>query len=109
MAPAAPQPGESSWTKDEICVLCTGMWILIHGATREVPLNGSHFLVTITESFLFHFIFCFKILLSWLTGRERNLLGHREVKVKVAQSYPTLCDPTDCPWNSPGQNTEVSK
>ena len=30
------------------------------------------------------------------------------MKVKwVAQSYPTLCDPMDCPWNSPGQNTGV--
>ena len=32
------------------------------------------------------------------------------VKVKVAQSCPTLCDPMDYtyrPWNSPGQNTEV--
>ena len=31
--------------------------------------------------------------------------------VKVAQSCPTLCDPTDytySPWNSPGQNTRVS-
>ena len=25
----------------------------------------------------------------------------------VAQSCPTLCDPLDCPWNSPGQNTGV--
>ena len=33
-----------------------------------------------------------------------------KVKVKwvqVAQLYPTLCDPMDCPWNSPGQNTGV--
>ena len=28
--------------------------------------------------------------------------------MKVAQSYLTLCDPTDySPWNSPGQNTGV--
>ena len=27
--------------------------------------------------------------------------------VKVTQSYPTLCDPMDCPWNSLGQNTGV--
>ena len=26
---------------------------------------------------------------------------------KVTQSCPTLCDPTDCPWNSLGQNTGV--
>ena len=30
------------------------------------------------------------------------------VKVKVAQSCPTLCSHMDCtPWNSPGQNTGV--
>ena len=27
-----------------------------------------------------------------------------EVKVKSAQSCPTLYNPMDCPWNSPGQN-----
>ena len=31
------------------------------------------------------------------------------LKVKVAQSCPTLCDPMDCPWNSPGQNTGVGR
>ena len=31
-----------------------------------------------------------------------------EMKVKVAQSCQTLCDPMDySPWNSPGQNTGV--
>ena len=30
----------------------------------------------------------------------------KKVKVKVAQSYLTLCNPS--PWNSPGQNTGVS-
>ena len=31
-----------------------------------------------------------------------------KVKVKVAQSCLTLCNPKDCsPWNSPGQNTGV--
>ena len=29
------------------------------------------------------------------------------MKVKVAQLCPTLCNPMDCPQNSPGQNTEV--
>ena len=30
------------------------------------------------------------------------------VKVNIAQSCLTLCDPMDCsPWNSPGQNTGV--
>ena len=27
--------------------------------------------------------------------------------MKVTQSHPTLCDPMDCPWNSPGKNTGV--
>ena len=30
-----------------------------------------------------------------------------EVKVKVTQLCPTLCDPMDSSWNSPGQNTGV--
>ena len=29
--------------------------------------------------------------------------------MKVTQLHPTLCDPMDCPWNSPGQNTEVGR
>ena len=28
-------------------------------------------------------------------------------EMKVAQLCPTLCNPMDCPWNSPGQNTGV--
>ena len=31
------------------------------------------------------------------------------MKVKVTQSCPTLWDPMDSPWNSPGQNTGVGK
>ena len=27
--------------------------------------------------------------------------------MKVAQLCPTLCNPMDSPWNSPGQNTRV--
>ena len=30
------------------------------------------------------------------------------VKVKVTQWCPSLCDPIDSPWNSPGHNTRVS-
>jgi len=37
----------------------------------------------------------------------KYLSGAKKRKVKVAQSCPTLCDPMDCPWNSPGQNTGV--
>ena len=29
------------------------------------------------------------------------------LKMKVTQSCLTLCDPMDCPWDSPGQNTGV--
>ena len=29
------------------------------------------------------------------------------MKVKVIKSCPTLCDPMDSPWNSPGQNIGV--
>ena len=29
--------------------------------------------------------------------------------MKVTQLHPTLCDPMDCPWNSPGQNTGVGR
>ena len=32
----------------------------------------------------------------------------QQVKVNVAQSCLTICNPMDCsPWNSPGQNTGV--
>ena len=35
-------------------------------------------------------------------------LFNKKVKVKAAQSCPTLCDPMDCSsWNSPSQNTGV--
>ena len=51
-------------------------------------------------------------------GLPRYLVKHSEtdqsrlpsllwVKVKVTQSHPTLCDPMDSPWNSPGQNSGV--
>ena len=29
--------------------------------------------------------------------------------MKVTQLCPTLCDPMDYPWNSPGQNTGVGR
>ena len=41
-------------------------------------------------------------------GHERN--NKRKVKVKVAHSCLTLCDPIDhSSWNSPGQNTGVGR
>ena len=36
-----------------------------------------------------------------------SLITLCESKVKFAQSCLTLCDPTDSPWNSPGQNIGV--
>ena len=42
-----------------------------------------------------------------LTSSYKNTKTTK-VEVKVAQSCPTLCNPMDCPWNSPGQNTGVS-
>ena len=36
-------------------------------------------------------------------------VGLRKVKVKVTLSCPTLSDPMDCIWNSPGQNTGVGR
>ena len=36
-----------------------------------------------------------------------SILQEGESEVKVAQSCPTLCDPTDNTWNSPGYNTGV--
>ena len=41
-----------------------------------------------------------------LTSSYKNTKTTK-VEVKVAQSCPTLCNPLDCPWNSPGQNTGV--
>ena len=46
----------------------------------------------------------------WVTEevKEKILkIPESEVKVKVTQSYLTLCDPMDCSWNSLGQNTGV--
>ena len=39
----------------------------------------------------------------------KRVLLIKYIKVKVAQSHLTLCDPMDytSPWNSPGQDTGV--
>ena len=47
-----------------------------------------------------------KILKMWVPLLHQGNKGFL-MKVKVAQSCPTLCKPMDCPWNSPGQNTGV--
>ena len=41
--------------------------------------------------------------LLWMA--YQNILEWNKVKVLVNQSCPTLWDPMDCPWNSPGENT----
>ena len=48
-------------------------------------------------------------LLRFCSHGSNSTLPDEEVKVKVAQSCPTLCDPMDLysPWNSSGQNTGV--
>ena len=54
---------------------------------------------------------------TYFKAKESNLVDIRNktlkisstilLKVKVTQSCPTLCNPMDSPWNSPGQNTGV--
>ena len=46
---------------------------------------------------------------SWIFIRQcpMDTCFSSRLKVKVAQLCPTLCDPMDCPRNSPGQNTGV--
>ena len=53
-----------------------------------------------TEQLHFHFS------LSCI-GEGNGLEGNESEKVKVTQLCLTLCDPMDCPWNSPGQKTGV--
>ena len=38
---------------------------------------------------------------------EHFFVISQRVEVEVTQLCLTLCDPMDCPWNSPGQNTGV--
>ena len=40
-------------------------------------------------------------------GQGMELTVRNKVKVLVTQSCPTLCDPVDCPWDSPDKNTGV--
>ena len=49
---------------------------------------------------------CFT-LLCYMCILKQNALWFHILKVKVAQSCSTLCDPMDSPWNSRGQNTGV--
>ena len=70
----------SLWSKYDACIF--GQWI-IRGENLFDPCSA-----------------CFE----WLSsGCDRGL----KEKVKVAQLALTPCDPMDCSWNSPGQNTGV--
>ena len=49
-----------------------------------------------------------KLWISRSRGFPGGASSKEKVKVKAAQSCPTLWDPMDrSPWNSPGQNTGV--
>ena len=44
---------------------------------------------------------------DWWFGSKKNCFNLNSTCFLFTQSCPTLCDPMDCPWNSPGQNTGV--
>ena len=50
---------------------------------------------------------CFPYSQSLPSGSFRKPLILIPLKVKVAQSSPTFCNPMDCAWNSLGQNNGV--
>ena len=52
----------------------------------------------------------YNLLYQWYLQQAKHIIqiSNTSVKVLVAQSCPTLCDPMDdslCPWNSWGKNT----
>ena len=57
----------------------------------------------------------FSAMMPWVGSKISNLkthcmLGKKKMKVLVAQSYLTVCDPMGsnlCPWDSPGKNPGV--
>ena len=66
------------------------------------------------ESFPLSSFFLILLKYSWFTmlclisaGQQSDSVIYIHEWVKVAQSYPALCDPMDytVQWNSPGQNT----
>ena len=48
-----------------------------------------------------------QLLSEMIQCKFKKISSRWKGKVIGAQSCPTLCDPMDCPWNSPGKNTEV--
>ena len=48
-----------------------------------------------------------QLLSEMIQCKFKKISSRWKGKVIVAQSCPTLWDPMDCPWNSPGKNTEV--
>ena len=85
-------------------------WSLNHWTDREVPVCPS------LKSLFYRWG-------SWGLGNKKLVQSHTfsktclaetgsqplslMLKVKVTQSCPTLCNPMDCSWNFPGQNTGV--
>ena len=49
-------------------------------------------------------LFTFMVILRLPSCTQK---GKESASVSAAQSCPTLCDPTVCAWNSPGENTGV--
>ena len=43
----------------------------------------------------------------WHVAGMASFSKNNGERVKFALSCPTVCDPMDCSWTSPGQNTEV--
>ena len=71
----------------------------------EVILSSFHsfYFMLLFRSYFHHFIF--QLIDSFFCFRYSAIDSFQ--KVKVTQLCPTLCNPMDCPWNSPGQNTGV--
>ena len=91
--------------------------------SNSCPLSQGCYLTISSSATLFSF--CFQSFpgsgsfpMSWLfvSGGQSirasaSVLSMNKVKVKVAQSCPTLCNPYGLysPWNSPGQNTGIGR
>ena len=115
--PPNPRPAHSNWPIDhhvvpiQPCWMAEGQGLIPHLASRNLSENVAVLSTCGTW-------FCGNrskragdaVSLQRLTWRREQWWWEGAgftLKVKVAQSCPTLCDPMDCPWNSPGQNAGV--
>ena len=95
--------------RDRTQVCCIAGIFFTDWATREGPWG------TVMVLPLLFFIFpkltmCFSVCMCVCFPKICSsilYLGEKNMNMKVAQSCPTLCNPMDCPWNSPGQDTRV--